>query len=230
MEKKKYITYNQRIIEHLAAHGFKRTKRDFFIRKISEDISQSIIFGHSTQGRAHAKYYAARVSIELPRVLETANELNMFIPINAIYNGNIGELMEPRTYLEWLITDDSSDLYDNRVVDSMLKHIDKYALPFLNKFCSTSSIVEGIKEKEFPNRFGDNLHACIALLLYGEIRDFFWYVEQRSYELQFSIYDQEVHWEYRNPEVPLTKKCKSFLEMADMLETKLLRADQKPSE
>ena len=218
MEKKKYITCDQTIIDYMTAHGFIRKNREFFIRKISEDISQSIIFGHSTQGRAHAKYYAARVSIELPQVLRIAKELNLFIPINALCNNNIGELMEPRTYLEWLITEDSSDSYDNGVINSILDHIDRYALPFLNKFSSLSSIVGGIRNREFPNRYGEDLHACIALLLYGEKKDFFWFVEQRSYEKQFSIYEEEAHWDYRKPGAPLNKICKSFLDTVDRLE------------
>lgn len=217
-EKKKYISYNQRIIDHLAARGFKRKNMNFFVRKINEDITQSIIFGHSTQGRAHAKYYDVRVCIELPKVLKTAKELDIPISRVALFSSNIGELMNPSSYLEWLVTEDSSESYDNGVVDSILEHIDRYAIPLLDKFCTVSSIVEGIKKRGLPGRYGDNMHACIALLLYGEKKDFFWFVEQRSYEMQFSIYDQEVHWDYRNPGVPLNKICKSFLDMVDKLE------------
>lgn len=217
-EKKKYISYNQRIIDHLASRGFKRKNMNFFVRKINEDITQSIIFGHSTQGRAHAKFYAVRASIELPKVLKTAKELDIPILLTLLFSSNIGELMNPSTYLEWLVTEDSSESYDNGVVDSILEHIDKYAIPLLDKFCTVSSIVEGIKKRGLPGRYGDDMHACIALLLYGEKKDFFWFVEQRSYEKQFSIYDQEVHWDYRNPGVPLNKICKSFLDMADKLE------------
>jgi len=217
-EKKKYISYNQKIIDHLAARGFKRKNMNFFVRKINEDITQSIIFGHSTQGRAHAKYYDVRASIELPKVLKTAKELDIPISRVALFSSNIGELMNPSTYLEWLVTEDSSESYDNGVVDSILEHIDRYAIPLLDKFCTVSSIVEGIKKRGRLYRISDDMHACIALLLYGEKKDFFWFVEQRSYEMQFSIYDQEVHWDYRNPGVPLNKICKSFLDMADKLE------------
>ncbi len=58
MQKKRYISFNERIISRLAEFGFKRKNQDFFPRKLSEDITQNLIFGHSSQGRAHVKYYA----------------------------------------------------------------------------------------------------------------------------------------------------------------------------
>lgn len=220
MQKKRYISFNERIISRLEEFGFKRKNQGFFPRKISEDITQNLIFGHSTQGRAHVKYYAIRANIELPKVLKIAENLNVFLPMNAFCNSNIGDLMPKPipTYLEWLIGEDTDEKYDNRVIDSMLYHIEKYAIPFLDKYSTPASIVEGIKNCAYPNRYGEDFHACIALLLYGKKEDFLLFVEKRSHEMQFSIYDNsEVHWNYRQPDMPLTRACKSFLDGVEKL-------------
>ena len=115
MQRKRYISYNERIINRLAEFGFKRKNIGFFPRKLSEDITQNLIFGHSTQGRAHVKYYAIRNNIVLPKVLKIAEELDIFLPMTALYNCNIGDLMPKPipTYLEWLIGEDTDEKYDN---------------------------------------------------------------------------------------------------------------------
>ena len=77
MKRKKYISYDQSIIALLAEYGFRKKNKDFFIRDISLDVSQEISFGHSTQGQAHAKYYAIRIAILLPKVLELAQKQNI---------------------------------------------------------------------------------------------------------------------------------------------------------
>jgi hypothetical protein len=56
------------------------------------------------------------------------------------------------------------------------------------------------------------------LLLYGKKEDFLWFVEQRSYEKQFHIYDQGAHWDYRHPNEPLNRTCMEFLNFAEKLE------------
>jgi hypothetical protein len=218
MEKKKYISYNQRIIDRLADFGFKRKNKNLFVRKLSEGVSQELSFGHSTQGRAHVKYYDIRAVIVLPEVLKIAQELNIYMPSTAFYNCNIGELMPKSNYLEWLIGEDTSEKYDNKVIDSMLYHVEKYAIPFLNKYSTSAAIVEGIRNCAYSCRYGENLHACIALFLYGKREDFLWFVEQRSYEIQFDDYEHEGHWDYRHPKVPLSRACKEFLECAGKLE------------
>ena len=219
MEKKRYITYNERIINRLEELGFKRKKRDFFIRNLSEDVRQEITFGHSTQGRAHVKYYAIRAVIILPKVLTLVKDLDIYIPRTAFYSSNIGELMPPPrpNYLEWLIGEDTDEKYDNKVVDSMLYHIEKYALPFLDKYSSPAAIIEGIRNCAYSCRYGDDDHALIALLLYGTAKDFLWFVEQRSYEKQFQEYDHEGHWDFKHPKEPTNRACREFLECAEML-------------
>ena len=218
--KKRYISFNERIINRLAEFGFKRQNKGFFIRNLGEDVIQQLIFGHCTHGVAHVKYYYIRSAILLPKVLKLAKDLDIFLPLNALYNANIGELMpKPRpVFLEWLIGEDTDEKYDNKVIDSMLYHVEKYAVPFLDKYNSPVAIVEGIKRCAYPNRYGENFHACIALLLYGKKEDFLWFVEKRSHELQFSIYDNsEVHWNYKNPDIPLEPICKLFLEVIEKM-------------
>ena len=230
--KKRYISFNERIINRLAEFGFKRKNKDFFIRNLGEDVIQQLIFGHCTHGVAHVKYYNIRSAILLPKVFKITEDLDIFLPLRALYNANIGELMpkprpvflewlmpKPRpVFLEWLIGEDTDEKYDNKVIDSMLYHVEKYAIPFLDKYNSPAAIVEGIKKCVYPNRYGEDIHACIALLLYGKKEDFLWFVEKRSHELQFSIYDNsEVHWNYKNPDIPLNLNCKLFLEVIEKL-------------
>ena len=127
MQKKRYISFNERIISRLEEFGFKRKNQGFFPRKISEDITQNLIFGHSTQGRAHVKYYAIRANIELPKVLKIAENLNVFLPMNAFCNSNIGDLMPKPipTYLESLIGEDTDEQNNNSVLDTMLSQHEK---------------------------------------------------------------------------------------------------------
>ncbi len=219
MEKKRYISFNQRIIDRLAELGFKRKNKCYFIRKPNEDITQSIIFGHSTQGRAHVKYYVIVARIEFPKVHKLAQDFDLYLPLSCFYNSNIGELMpNPPVYLEWLIGEDTDEKYDNKIIDSMIYHIEKYAIPFLNKYSTPAAIVNGIKKCTFPDRYGNDFHACFILLLYGKKEDFLWFVEQRSYEKQFEIYDQGAHWDYRHPNEPLNRTCKEFLNFAEKIE------------
>lgn len=220
MEKKKYITCNERIISRLAELGFKRKNKYYFIRNLSEDVSQDINFGHSTQGRVHVKYYAISASIILPKILKLAKDMNIYIPRTGFYGSNIGEIMpHPRpNYLEWLIGEDTDEKYDNKIIDSMLFHIEKYALPFLNKYSTPESIVKGIRSCAYPNRYGDDYNALVALLLYGTSEDFLWFVEQRSYEKQFHEYDIEGHWDYKHPQEPINRTCSEFLSFAKQLE------------
>ena len=218
MDKKKYISYNSRINQKLKYYGFKRKNKGFY-RLTCSDIIQHFLFGHSTQGRKFAKYYDITACIEIPKVFKIAQELDIYTGW-AFYCSNIGELMpQPPVYLEWLITEDSDEKYDDEVVDSMLYHIEKYAIPFLDKYCTPQAIVEGIKKCAYPGRYGgDNLMVCIILLLYGTKEDFLWFVEKRSHELQYKIYDNsEVHWDYRHPTEPLTESCKFFLENVEKL-------------
>lgn len=222
MEKKKYISYNQRIIDRFAEFGFKRKNKNFFIRQLSEDVLQELSFGHSTQGQAHVKYYDIRASIKLPKVIKLAQELDIYMPMTTFYNSNIGELMPKRTYLEWLIGEDTDEKYDNKVIDSMLYHVEKYALPFLNKYSTPTAIVEGIRMCAYPDRYGEDFHACIALLLYGRKEEFLWFVEQRSYEKQFHDYNHEGHWDYKHPQEPLNRTCKEFLECVEKLEPTII--------
>ena len=120
-------------------------------------------------------------------------------------------------YLEWLIGEDTDEKYDNKVVDSMLYHIEKYALPFLDKYSSPAAIIEGIRNCAYSCRYGDDDHALIALLLYGTAKDFLWFVEQRSYEKQFQEYDHEGHWDFKHPKEPTNRACREFLECAEKL-------------
>ncbi len=218
MEKKKYITYNPRIISRLEDLGFKRKNRDWFCRQVSKDICQELVFGHSTKGIPHAKYYAINAVIKLPEVLKMAQKLDI-CTLTCFENINLGYFKPERHYLEWLVTEDSDEKYDNDVVNSMLCHIEKYAIPFLNKFCSTSAIVKGIKECAYPDRYGtDNMLTCITLLMYGTKEDFLWFVEKRSHEMQYDIFDSSVvHWDYRHPQEPLTEPCEYFLENVEKL-------------
>ena len=217
MEKKKYISFDTRIITELDNLGFKRKNKHWFIRQLSEDIIQTLIFGHNTHGQKHVRYYEVRTAIELPVVLKIANDLNIYTPMTALLSVNIGELMPKKEYLEWAIGVDTDKKHDNRVVDSMLYHIKKYAIPFLNKFSTTSAIVEGIKKRAFVGHYGDDLHACIALLLYGSADDFLWFVEKRSYEKQFLDIDSVGYWDYKNPTEPLNPFCKEFLDKVEAL-------------
>ena len=217
MKRKKYISYDQSIIALLAEYGFRKKNKDFFIRDISLDVSQEISFGHSTQGQAHAKYYAIRIAILLPKVLELAQKQIIFLPLTAFYTCNIGELMPKRQYLEWFVSEDTDEKYDKKVVESMLFHIKKYAIPFLDKYSTPMTIVNGIKSRAYPNRYGDNYQACIALFLYGEKEDFEWFVEQRSYEIQFNEYETEGHWDYKHTKEPIKRGCREFLECANKL-------------
>lgn len=217
MEKKKYISLNQRIINQLAEHGFKKKNKYTFVRIIGEDIVQSIVFGHSTQGRKHIKYYAIHVVIELPRALSTAKEMGIYT-LTCFENINLGYLLEKGTYLEWLIGEDTNEKYDNEVINSMLYHIEKYAMPFFDKYNVPSSIVNGIKNRAYPDRYGtDEMIACIALLLYGSKEDFLWFVKKKSYEKQFLDTESEVDWDYKHPNVTITPLCESFLKNVDRL-------------
>lgn len=218
MEKKKYITYNPKIIERLAELGFKRKKRDWFYRQTCEDVYQELTFGHSTKGQPHTKYYAIGAVIKLPEALRLAQELGI-CTLTCFENINLGYFKPERNYLEWLITEDSDEEYDNNVVESMLYHIEKYAIPFLNKYSTPSAIIKGIKECAYPDRYGtDNMITCITLLLYGTKEDFLWFVEKRSHEMQYDIFDNsEVHWDYRHHREPLTEPCEYFLENVEKL-------------
>ena len=220
MEKKKrYISFNQKLIDRLTEFGFKRKNMDFFKRKVSEDITQSIIFGHTTQGRKHVKFYYVRINIEFPKVLTLAKDFDLLLPITAFWNSNIGELMPIPNWLEWPIGEDTDEKYDNKVVDSMLHHIKKYALPFLNHYNTPAAIIEGIKKRAYRNSYGEDYHACAILFLYGKKEDFDWFVEQRSYEKQFHVYDPGQHWDYRHPTISLNDNCMDFLNFAEALYT-----------
>lgn len=231
MEKKRYISFNQKLIDGFAEFGFKRKNMHYFVKKPSEDISQSLIFGHSTQGRAHVKYYAIRASIEFPKVLQLAKENELFLTNSCFYNSNIGELMpkpsplkkwlmpERPAYLEWLIGEDTDEKYDNEVIDSMIHHVKKYAVPFLNRYSTPAAVVEGIKKCAYTNRYGNDYQALAVLLLYGSKEDFLWFVEQRSYEKQFHVYEPGQHWDYKNPQEPLDRVCQEFLDYAETIQS-----------
>lgn len=214
MKKKKYISYNPKIIEFLAKYGFRRKNKDFFVKQLSDDIAQSIIFSHSTHGCAHAKYYAIRISIELPKAQKIAENFDVIISNTCLVNTNIGELMpEPPVYLEWLITEESSEKYDNNVVDSMLSHIKEYAIPYLDRYSTTNAIIEDIMNGMAHQyiKFDDTM-STMTLLLYGEREQFFSFIKQRSYELQHSMVECKEDWDYNHPNEPLSKPCELFIE------------------
>lgn len=219
MEKKKYLSYNERIINRFAEYGFKRKNRDFFIRNLSEDVTQDLVIGHTTHGRTHVKYYQINANIRMPKVFKLGQEFGLYMR-TAFYGSNIGELMpKPRPpILDWLIGEDTSEKYDNKMIDSMLYHVEKYAIPFLNKYCTPEAILEGIRKRAYPNGYGDEFHACIAFYLYGQKEDFLRFVEQRSYEMQFYDYGHEGHWDYKHPTEPLNRACKEFLDCAEKTE------------
>lgn len=76
--RKRYISFNERIINRLAEFGFKRKNKDFFIRNLGEDVIQQLIFGHCTHGVAHVKYYNIRSAILLPKVFKITEDLDIF--------------------------------------------------------------------------------------------------------------------------------------------------------
>lgn len=218
MEKKKYITFNQRIIDRLAEFGFKRKNKEIFVKKPNDDIIQSIIFGHSTNGYAHMKFYGIRNNIAFPKVLLFAKQNNLYMPLSDFFNENIGYLMpKSPSYMEWSIGEDTDEEYDNKVIDDMLYHVKKLSLPFFDKYSTPAAIVDGIKKRGFHGQYGDDYHACAILLLYGKKEDFLWFVEQRSYEKQFHVYEPGQHWDFRHPKEPLNRTCKEFLEFAEKL-------------
>lgn len=56
MEKKKYVTFDKRLISNLEVFGFKRKNQNVFLRMQNEAL-QTIRIVHSTHGERFVKHY-----------------------------------------------------------------------------------------------------------------------------------------------------------------------------
>ena len=66
-----------RFKEAMKSLGFKKTSR-FFVRHV-DDVTQTIMFGHSTMGEKHVRYYSLTYGIEFDYIVRSAGEMGVFV-------------------------------------------------------------------------------------------------------------------------------------------------------
>ena len=146
MEKKRYITFDKRLIEAFEKMGFKRKNQYAFVRTKNEAL-QSIGFTHSTHGEHFVKHYNVKLHVEFPEVNKVLTQLDYK---NNTFDGfgiNIGYLYEDRNFKEYRIADNDDDGTVKSVIDSMVSDMKIYGLSYFEKYSTIESTITGMETK-----------------------------------------------------------------------------------
>ena len=144
MEKKRYITFDKRLIEAFEKMGFKRKNQYAFVRTKNEAL-QSIGFTHSTHGEHFVKHYNVKLHVEFPKVNKVLTQLDYK---NNTFDGfgiNIGYLYEDRNFKEYRIADNDDDGTVESVINSMVSDMKNYGLSYFEKYSTIESAITGME-------------------------------------------------------------------------------------
>ena len=147
MEKKRYITFDKRLIEAFAALGFKRKNQDTFLRMQNEAL-QRIGFTHSVHGERHVKYYNLSLYVEYPKVNELIKSLQYDYYDFDGFQINIGYLKENPKFQQYRVADEDNDETVLRVIENMAHDVEHYGLPFFDKYSTIDAAIKGMETHE----------------------------------------------------------------------------------
>lgn len=115
-------------------YGFKTLKKGLrYKRKLNKDITQEIYF------EIH-RYFSIKVSIAVySKKMKQWNVENNFDDSDCIYFKQLGYMTPLRTWKTWTIN--KSDIAKNQFQKEVLHQIEKYAIPFLDKFNDMNLVI-----------------------------------------------------------------------------------------
>ena len=142
----KYITYNEHLSNKLLLLGFKRKGQHDFIRKC-DDFIQTLSFIHSVT-QSHTRDYTILVSIRNSQMEKIGHDTEIYFVGG--WSVNIGYLTPCENYKEWFIENSAPNDVRHEIIADMIKNIETFAIPFLNKYSDVKELIHGIEE---GNRF-----------------------------------------------------------------------------
>ncbi len=175
IRKRKYITYNETLNAELQILGFKRKDDRWFVREFN-DTEQRIGFSHATYSEKHVKYYAIHVHLVYPKIQKIIDTLGVLI--FAGFGVEIGYLMPENKYYEWRITETDSDSSVEKIVINMVSNIQKYVIPYIEKYSTINRIIKGLEKSELKSISNDKYLLPILYYLEGDKEHAIRYVEQ----------------------------------------------------
>lgn len=163
-----------RFKEAMKSLGFKKTSR-FFVRHV-DDVTQTIMFGHSTMGEQHVRYYSLTYGIEFDYIVRSAGEMGVFV---YALGGLIDYIMPHHVGLmEWRLSEYDTDDYYIRMINDIIDKIRQYVLPFMEKYNTIEQYLEGVESGSFIKLSLDKKAVPIAYYLIGERQKAFDYIAE----------------------------------------------------
>lgn len=147
MEKKKYVTFDKRLISNLEVFGFKRKNQNVFLRMQNEAL-QTIRIVHSTHGERFVKHYCVSLHVEYPKVNKVLTQLNYNDNIYDGFGINIGYLYKNGSFKEFRIADTDDDKTVFSVIENIVSDIRGYALHYFEKYSTIKAAIVGMETGE----------------------------------------------------------------------------------
>ncbi len=151
----KYITYSELLCRELTHIGFKRKKRDEFVKKYNGFI-QMINFCHSSRIPGCREYYII-AGLAYPELEKMGMDLGVYTA--GAWGMNIGYFTPQNSFIEWHVENSASEDDVREVVNDMVNLIKTYAVPFLDKYSDINEILFELEEgtKLVPHHSDYNL-------------------------------------------------------------------------
>lgn len=138
---KKYITYNEKLRKGLNALSFKQKNKNSYLRE-EKDSSIELFFTHSTHGEKHVKYYHVNVSIRFNEIHQIKEKGDFYIGIVEVIAMDLGHLMGNAGLKEFRLAEEDDESQDNLVAEEILLLIEKYAVPFIERYRTPQNLLE----------------------------------------------------------------------------------------
>lgn len=138
---KKYITYNEKLRKGLNAFSFKQKNKNSYLRE-EKDSSIELFFTHSTHGEKHVKYYHVNVSIRFNEIHQIKEKGDFYIGIVEGISMDLGHLMGNAGLKEFRLAEEDDESQDNLVAEEILLLIEKYAVPFIERYRTPQNLLE----------------------------------------------------------------------------------------
>ena len=162
---KKYITCYEPLNMGLKNRGFKQKGKYRFLREYNECI-QEFDFGHANYGPV--KSFGFSVCVSYPQIQKLGEELGA-ISAGSI-GTNIGYITPDKAYKTWDIDASMPNIDElmNNVACDMFNDIEKYAIPFMERFSSIQELINEIEKGNQLVAIGSDYQLPILYFLNSE--------------------------------------------------------------